>query len=70
MIAPASVIATAAAVSSQGPLGGHLWHIVEGVSFLVISLGGIAIAESIQARRRRRSESRRETRGVKPISDT
>jgi hypothetical protein len=46
-------------------LGGHLWHLIEGVGFLVISLGGIASAELIQARRRRRGAPD----SVQPVAD-
>jgi hypothetical protein len=32
--------------------GNHLWHIVEALGFLLISLGGIAFAEYLQGRKR------------------
>jgi hypothetical protein len=52
MIESPTVLRAAASVSRAAPLGGHLWHTVEALTFLVTSLGGIAIAELIQARRR------------------
>jgi hypothetical protein len=47
------VITAATAGGRQAPLGGHLWHTIEAIGFLAISLGGIAVAEFVQARRRR-----------------
>jgi hypothetical protein len=44
---------TATATSSRSALGGHFWHVVEALGFLVTSLGGIAIAELMAARQRR-----------------
>jgi hypothetical protein len=41
----------AASGASRNLLTVHLWHIIEGVGFLVTSLGGIAVAEFIQGRR-------------------
>jgi hypothetical protein len=49
-----AAVATTSA-SRPGPLGGHLWHAIEALGFLVTSLGGIATAELIEARRRRRT---------------
>jgi hypothetical protein len=52
MIAP-SVVGSLATVRHQPfQASNHLWHIVEGLGFLVMSLGGIALAEYLQARRR------------------
>jgi hypothetical protein len=44
----------AAATSGASPsvLTAHLWHILEAVAFLVMSLGGIAVAEFVQSRNR------------------
>jgi hypothetical protein len=39
--------------SGGGSLGGHGWHAIEALAFLVTSLGGIAAAEYVQARNRR-----------------
>jgi hypothetical protein len=39
--------------SSQSLLRAHLWHGIEGLAFLVITLGGIAVVEWREARRRR-----------------
>jgi hypothetical protein len=49
--------ATSAAAAASAPLNGHVWHLVEAIGFLAISLGGIAAAEYIQARHRRRGTS-------------
>jgi hypothetical protein len=54
---PAVSLVTVAAPGTAGALNGHGWHLIEGIGFLVISLGGIALAEFIQARRRRRGSS-------------
>jgi hypothetical protein len=35
-------------------LGGHGWHLVEGIATLVFALGGIWVAEFVAGRRRRR----------------
>jgi hypothetical protein len=52
-----SIVVALAANRNQNLLGGnHLWHILEGLGFLVISLGGIALAEYLQKRRRARGE--------------
>jgi hypothetical protein len=50
-------IPAAAAVFANGrghslQSGNHVWHIVEGLAFLVTSLGGIAFAEHLQGRKR------------------
>jgi hypothetical protein len=52
MTESSTVLRAAASASRAAPLVGHLWHTVEALTFLVTSLGGIAIAELIQARRR------------------
>jgi hypothetical protein len=53
MFTAETAVTTAAA--AQGSLGGHFWHVVEALGFLVTSLGGIAAAELAQARQRRAS---------------
>jgi hypothetical protein len=52
MIEPSAVVAVATARDQSFQLSNHLWHIVEGLGFLVISLGGIAVTEYLEARRR------------------
>jgi hypothetical protein len=47
---PSAVVIGAVGGSFQA--NNHLWHIVEGLGFLVISLGGIAFAEYVQSRKR------------------
>jgi hypothetical protein len=46
-------LVVAAAASHRAPLDGHLWHTIEALGFLITSLGGIAVAEFLQARTRR-----------------
>jgi hypothetical protein len=55
-IAPSSVAALAASRNQSFLASNHVWHIVEGLGFLVMSLGGIAFAEYVQKRRRARGE--------------
>lgn len=55
MLRQLPVLAAKASASGAGPLGGHGWHTVEALAFLVTSLGGIALAEFVQARNRRAS---------------
>lgn len=43
---PVHVISSA----RRAPLGGHLWHTVAALGFLVVSLGGIWVAERVQHR--------------------
>jgi hypothetical protein len=48
-----SAIVAVASVSGRPPQQtNHLWHIIEGLGFLVFSLGGVAFAEYVQARKR------------------
>jgi hypothetical protein len=56
MIEPSAVVALATTQNRPFQASNHLWHIVEGLGFLVISLGGIALAEYLQARRRASGE--------------
>jgi hypothetical protein len=56
MIAPSAVVAVAASRGQSFQATNHVWHIVEALGFLVMSLGGIALAEYLQARRRARGE--------------
>jgi hypothetical protein len=49
---PGGLAVIAAASSHRAPLDGHLWHTIEALGFLITSLGGIAVAEFLQARRR------------------
>jgi hypothetical protein len=51
-IEPSAVVALATARSQSFQASNHVWHIVEGLGFLIVSLGGIALTEYIQARRR------------------
>ncbi len=37
--------------TSKVPLAGHLWHVVEAVAFIVMSLGGIWLSEVLHRRR-------------------
>jgi hypothetical protein len=55
MLRQLPILASNASASGGGPLGGHGWHTVEAMVFLVMSLGGIAAAEYVQARNRRTS---------------
>jgi hypothetical protein len=49
-----NVSATPASTApSSVPLNGHLWHLVAGLAFFAITIGGIAIAEYLPARRQR-----------------
>jgi hypothetical protein len=56
MLTPALAM-VAAASAHRAPLGGHLWHTLEALGFLITSLGGIAAAEYVQARKRRHATS-------------
>jgi hypothetical protein len=56
MVEPAFATALASGRGSALRPGYHLWHIVEGLAFLIVSLGGITLAEYLQARRRARGE--------------
>jgi hypothetical protein len=48
-----SAIVAVAAVTGRSPQPtNHLWHIIEGLGFLVISLGGVGFAEYVQASKR------------------
>lgn len=48
-----SAIVAVAAVTGRSPRPtNHVWHILEALGFLVVSLGGIAFAEYVQARKR------------------
>jgi hypothetical protein len=49
------LVMTAAATGQHAPLNGHLWHTIEALGFLITSLGGIAVAEFVQARHRHSS---------------
>ncbi len=53
----APVLALVAASRQSAPLGGHGWHVLEGAATLVLTLGGIWIAEFLQGRRRRIASS-------------
>lgn len=46
------ILEATAAGSSSNLLTAHLWHILEAVAFLVMSLGGIAVAEFVQSKNR------------------
>ncbi len=39
-------------VGTKVPLDGHLWHVIEALAFLVMSLGGIWVSEVVQNRRK------------------
>jgi hypothetical protein len=40
------------AAETKAPLGGHLWHVIEALAFMVMSLGGIGVSEVVQNRRK------------------
>jgi hypothetical protein len=48
---------TGAAAGARSTTNFHLWHILEALGFLITSLGGIAAAEFIQGRKRRRGSA-------------
>ncbi|HXW34393.1 MAG TPA: hypothetical protein VEJ87_07420 [Acidimicrobiales bacterium] len=45
-----------AASGSHVPLGGHLWHALAALGFLVVTLGGIWVSEVVQRRRRNETD--------------
>jgi hypothetical protein len=51
------VVALTAVSRSRSVWSAHLWHIVEAVAFLVTSLGGIAVAEFVQAKQGKQRHS-------------
>jgi hypothetical protein len=51
-LGPSVIVALAAVRGRSAQPTNHLWHIIEGLGFLVFSLGGVAFAEYIQARKR------------------
>src|SRR5262245_52926305 len=65
----ATIAATTGATTSSGAgaLGGHLGHLLEGVGFMVVSLGGILVSEAVQKRRRRGVEA---AGGSRPVTLT
>jgi hypothetical protein len=52
MLTPARLLVTSATTGQRSLWSVHFWHGIEAVGFLVVSLGGIAVAEFIQTRRR------------------
>jgi hypothetical protein len=53
MLTAALVFVTSATAGRRSLWSVHFWHAIEAVGFLVVSLGGIAVAEFVQARGRR-----------------
>lgn len=51
------VILAAVASAHRAAWNGHLWHTIEALGFLIISLGGIAVAEFLNARQRHQNNS-------------
>jgi hypothetical protein len=49
-------LAAVTGAGSHVPLDGHLWHVIEALGFLVVTLGGIWVSEVVKRRRRAGSD--------------
>jgi hypothetical protein len=51
------MIARAAAATGTAPVGGHLWHLLAGLAFFVLTMGGVALSERVSGGRRPRRDA-------------